>query len=164
MSNLTYNIVEEIIACSKTPKDYTNVTSSLCLVKHGAKKTHGGVDVELHAFLIWKLGGGKWSASLPGLTLGERDCSTHRFGQGGTKCWIGQDDEENRTQISCLSNPYPSLCTYSLNSRNDHINISCRHKPPHTDMWKAVTACKHMLENVHFFRPEQHLPNRMLYW
>jgi hypothetical protein len=46
---------------------------SLLLTKHHAMKTHGGVKVQLHAFLTSVLNGGEWSASrscLPGDWMG----------------------------------------------------------------------------------------------
>jgi hypothetical protein len=39
------------------------VTLSLCLTKHHATKTYGGVEVELHALLTRALDGREWSAS-----------------------------------------------------------------------------------------------------
>jgi hypothetical protein len=35
-------------------------------MKHYAKKTYGGVDLEIHIFFTSALAGGEWSASRPG--------------------------------------------------------------------------------------------------
>jgi hypothetical protein len=49
------------------------VKLSLCLTKHHAMKTYWGVEVDLHVFLTLALGGGEWSALLPGrFTLREK--------------------------------------------------------------------------------------------
>jgi hypothetical protein len=37
----------------------------LCLIKYHAIKSYGRVEVKLHAFLTFALGGGEWSASHP---------------------------------------------------------------------------------------------------
>jgi hypothetical protein len=42
------------------------VKLSLCLTKHHAMKTYGGVKVQFYAFLTSVLDGGDWSASPPG--------------------------------------------------------------------------------------------------
>jgi len=38
----------------------------LCLTKHHAMKTYGGVELQIHAFITSALDGGEWSASRPG--------------------------------------------------------------------------------------------------
>jgi hypothetical protein len=38
------------------------VKLSLCLIKHYAIKAYGGMDVQIHIFLISALVGGEWSA------------------------------------------------------------------------------------------------------
>jgi hypothetical protein len=52
------------------------------LIKHYAMETCGGVDVEIHVFLISALVGGEWSARRPGgFTFRERAFCT--YGTGG---------------------------------------------------------------------------------
>jgi hypothetical protein len=49
------------------------VQLSLCLSKHYAMKTYGGVDVKNHVFLTSEIVGGEWSTSCPGcFTPGEK--------------------------------------------------------------------------------------------
>jgi hypothetical protein len=56
------------------------VKLSLCLIKHYAIKTYGGVDVKSHIFLTPALVGEEWSASCSGpFTSG-----THLIGD-----WVG---------------------------------------------------------------------------
>jgi hypothetical protein len=51
---------------------------SLCLIKHHAMKTYGGVEVQLHTFLTSALVGGEWFVSRAGcFTPGERAPGTH---------------------------------------------------------------------------------------
>jgi hypothetical protein len=48
-------------------------------------KTYGGVNVQIHIFLISALNGGKWSASRPGrFTPGESAPRTHWIAD-----WVG---------------------------------------------------------------------------
>jgi hypothetical protein len=54
----------------------------MCLTKHHAVKTTGGVEVGpyIHAFLTLVLNGAFWSAPRPGrFTPGEGDTGTHRM-------------------------------------------------------------------------------------
>jgi hypothetical protein len=44
---------------------YGNVKLSLCLTKHYAMNTYGGVYVQTHIFLTSALVRGEWSASIP---------------------------------------------------------------------------------------------------
>jgi hypothetical protein len=50
-----------------TCMDKGKVKLSLCLIMHHTSKTYGGVDIQLHAFLIPALDGSEWSASRLGL-------------------------------------------------------------------------------------------------
>jgi hypothetical protein len=51
------------------------------ILKYHAMKTRGGVEIQLHEFLISALDGGEWSASHPGrFTPGERAPGTHWIG------------------------------------------------------------------------------------
>jgi hypothetical protein len=53
------------------------VKLSLCLTEHHIMTTHGGLNVQFHAFLISALDGGKWSASCSGpFTQGKRALGT----------------------------------------------------------------------------------------
>jgi hypothetical protein len=57
----------------------------LCLTKHHTMKMHGGVEVQLHAFLTSAVDGDDWSASRPGrFTPGERIPGNHWIGS-----WVG---------------------------------------------------------------------------
>jgi hypothetical protein len=59
----------------------TSTKLSLCLTKHCARKTHGGVDVQVHIFFALALDGGEWSASCSSLfTSRERAPDTRCIG------------------------------------------------------------------------------------
>jgi hypothetical protein len=61
------------------------VNLSLCLTKYHDMKTYKRVEVQLHAFLISALDGGKWSATRSDrFTAGERTPGTHWIGG-----WVG---------------------------------------------------------------------------
>jgi hypothetical protein len=61
-------------------------------------KTYGGLDVEMHVYLISALAGDKWSASRPGLFTPD----THSIG-----CWVDPtdslEDVEKRKFVTLLS-------------------------------------------------------------
>jgi hypothetical protein len=70
-------------------------------------KTYGGVDVEIHVFLISALVGVGWSTSGPDqLTLGERAPDAHWIGR-----WVGPriglDDVENILDLTVTRTPIP---------------------------------------------------------
>jgi len=72
----------------------------MCVIKHQAKKTYRGVELQLHIFIISALDGGEWSASRPGgFTTGVRTLSTHFT--GGCVDWL------ERTATKKLSLPLP---------------------------------------------------------
>jgi hypothetical protein len=64
---------------------HVRVNLSLCLIKHHAMKTYGGVEVHFHAFLNSVLEGDEWLASRPGRFIpGETDSGTQWIGG-----WVG---------------------------------------------------------------------------
>jgi len=70
--------------------------------KHHAMKTHGGVKVQLHAFISLALDRGEWSASHPGrFTPRERAPGTHLLGWVGPRA--GLDLVERRKIILASS-------------------------------------------------------------
>jgi hypothetical protein len=59
-------------------------------------KAYGGVDVQIHVFLISAVVGGEWSVSRPGrFTRGERAHGTHWIA-GWVEPRTGLDDVEKR--------------------------------------------------------------------
>jgi hypothetical protein len=73
-------------------------------------KTYGGVDVQIHIFLISALVGGEWSASCAGrFTPRERAPGTHSIG-GSVGPKGGLDDVEKRKFLTLPRNELRSLC------------------------------------------------------
>jgi hypothetical protein len=83
-------------------------------------KSYGGVDVEIHVFLISAPVGGEWSASHPGrFTPGERAPGTNWIG-GQVVPRTGLDDVEKR---KCLTLPGFELRPLYLLKFIDFINL-----------------------------------------
>jgi len=59
------------------------------------KRRTGGVQVLLHLFLTWALGGGEWPASGPGrFTAGNEHSDAMNKRMGGPQTWSGVFGEE----------------------------------------------------------------------
>jgi len=89
----------------------------LCLTKHHAKITYGGVEILLHAWLTLALDGHEWSVSCPScFTPRERAPSTHLIGG-----WVGPRASLN--MVANRKNPY--LCWESSPGHPVHslVNI-----------------------------------------
>jgi hypothetical protein len=70
---------------------------SLCITKHYAMKTYGGVDIETHVFLTSALVGSGWSASRPSrLTPREKAPCAHSI-EGWVGPRAGLDDMEKHS-------------------------------------------------------------------
>jgi hypothetical protein len=138
------------------------VKLSLCLTKHYAIKTYGGVDVYIHILLTSALVGGEWSDSLPSrFTPGERAPCT---------CWIGGwvgpraclDDVEKRKFLALpalefrpFGRPGRSQSLYRLRYRDSHFkSISLQKKKKKStgteNQISAQKICLNLIRIYHF--------------
>jgi hypothetical protein len=94
------------------------VNLSVCLTKHHAMRTYGGVEVYFHAFLLSTLDRRQWSASRPGcFTYGEKALPPQfpwDRRPGGIHSLPGRGGEEKKSHPCTSRESIPGIPARSL--------------------------------------------------